>query len=206
MALLAPDRDALFKQFFSHHQRLAMVRTPSLLLFAVVFLMTLLGSQMAHAQSDTTREYQIKAAFLYNFVQFVKWPGTTFSSSDAPFCIGVLGDDPFGSALDDTVQGEAIDGHRLMVVRSPRVEELMGCQVIFVCRSEEGRVDAILSQLSSKPILTVSEGSNFASKGGDIDFYLSSGKVRFEINPQAARQCGLKISSQLLALGKIVQP
>lgn len=206
MALLEPDRDFPNKRHFSHYQRLATLRPPSLLLFAFAFLMTLLASQMSHAQSDNSREYQIKAAFLYNFVQFVKWPGTTFSSSDSPFCIGILGDDPFGSALDDTVQGEAIDGHRLVVVRSPRVEELTGCQVIFVCRSEADRVGTILSQLNSKPILTVSELPNFASNGGDIDFYLSSGKVRFEINPDSARQCGLKISSQLLALGKTVEP
>jgi len=166
----------------------------------------LAGSQMARAQADNTREYQIKAAFLYNFIQFVKWPGTTFSSSDAPFCIGILGDDPFGSTLDDTIQGEAIDGHRLTIMRSPRIEELMGCQMIFVSRSEEGHVDEILSKLSSKAVLTVSEVPNFANEGGDINFYISSEKIRFEINPQAARQAGLKVSSQLLALGKIVAP
>ena len=160
----------------------------------------------ADAQSDTSREYRIKAAFLYNFVQFVRWPATAFSSSDAPFHIGILGDDPFGSALDDTVAGESIDGHRLSVMRSPRIEELEGCQVIFVCRSEGNSLDAILSELKAKPILTVSEVDGFANKGGDIDFYLSGGKVRFEINPQSAQQCGLKISSQLLSLGKIVQP
>jgi len=181
-------------------------RIPSVFLLSVILFLNLCGSPVAQAQSDTTREYQIKAAFLYNFIQFVKWPGTTFPTPDAPFCIGILGDDPFGSALDDTVQGEAIDGHRLMVIRSPRVEELMGCQMIFVCRSEGGHADAILSKLSSKPILTVSEIDGFAGMGGDINFYLSSGKVRFEINPQAARQGGLKISSQLLALGKIVEP
>jgi hypothetical protein len=174
-------------------------------LFLLALTLCFVGLRAAEAQTDTTREYQIKAAFLYNFVQFVKWPGTTFPSSDSPFHIGILGDDPFGSALDDTIAGESIDGHRLSVMRSPRIEELEGCQVIFVCRSEGNNLDAILSQLKSKPILTVSELEGFAGKGGDIDFYLSGGKVRFEINPQSARQCGLKMSSQLLSLGKIVQ-
>src|SRR6202020_197758 len=88
----------------------------------------LFDTRVGHAQADTSREYQIKAAFLYNFVQFVKWPGTTFPTSDSPFYIGILGDDPFGSALDDTVAGEAINGHRLSVIRSPRLDELEGCQ------------------------------------------------------------------------------
>jgi len=174
-------------------------------LFLLALTLCFVGLRAAEAQTDTTREYQIKAAFLYNFVQFVKWPGTTFPSSDSPFYIGILGDDPFGSALDDTIAGESVDGHRLSVMRSPRIEELEGCQVIFVCRSEGNNLDAILSQLKSKPVLTVSELEGFAGKGGDIDFYLSGGKVRFEINPQSARQCGLKMSSQLLSLGKLVQ-
>ena len=91
------------------------------------------------------------------------------------------------------------------MVRAQRIEDLKDCQMIFVCRSEEGHVIEILSQLGSKPILTVSEVESFARNGGDIDFYLSGGKVRFEINPQSAQRCGLKISSQLLSLGRIVQ-
>ena len=178
----------------------------TMVLFLLVLTWCLVDPQVADAQIDTTREYQIKAAFLYNFAQFVKWPGTIFSSSDAPFYIGILGEDPFGSALDDTVTGESIDGHRFVVIRSPRVEELEGCQVIFICRSEANNLEAILSRLKSRPILTVSDVDGFAGMGGDIDFYLSGSKVRFEINPRSARQCGLKMSSQLQALGKIVQP
>jgi len=206
MALLAPVKLTRPQQKSSHLRRNWTRHLPSLLLLFLVLSTGMLGPETARAQSDGNREYQIKAAFLFNFVQFVRWPETAFPSSDAPFYVGVLGDDPFGSVLDDTVQGETINGHRLMVIRSPRIEELKDCQMIFVCRSEGSRVDAILSQLNSRPILTVSEIENFADKGGDINFYLSSDKVRFEINPRAARQCGLKISSQLLSLGKIVEP
>ncbi|MCE0499621.1 MAG: YfiR family protein [Methylacidiphilales bacterium] len=163
------------------------------------------GLEPARAQSDTSKEYQIQAAFLFHFAQFVKWPGNSFTGPDAPFSIGILGDDPFGAVIDATVQGETINNHRLIVVRSQRIEDLEGCQIIFVSRSAEAQVGEILSQLGSRPVLTVSEVESFAHDGGDIDFYLSDGKVRFEINPQAARQCGLKISSQLLALGKIVE-
>jgi hypothetical protein len=165
-----------------------------------------MGGGAVRAQSTASKEYQVKAAFLFNFAEFVKWPQVSFSSPDAPFIIGVLGDDPFGSALDDTVQGETIENHRLSVVRAQRIDDLKGCQMIFISRSEEARLGEILSELGTRPILTVSESENFARDGGDIDFYLTDGKVRFEINPQAARRSGLKLSSQLLTLGRIVGP
>ncbi len=180
-------------------------RTVFLILVALALWISA-SPEEAHAQSVNIREYQIKAAFLFNFLQFVKWPPTTFTTSNAPFKIGILGDDPFGSALDDTVEGEVINGHRLTVVRSPRVEELEDCQMVFVSSSESDHLDEILADLRSKPILTIGEVEDFARKGGDIDFYLAGGRVRFEINPQSARQCGLQISSQLLALGRIVAP
>jgi hypothetical protein len=168
----------------------------------LVVVMALVGP----ARAESSREYQIKAAFLFNFAQFVKWPGDSFTSADAPFCIGILGDDPFGSTLEQITRGEAIDNHRLTVVRAQRIEDLKACQMIFVSRSEGDHLEQILSQLDSKPILTVSEVNSFAHNGGDIGFYLMDGKVRFEINPQSARRCGLKISSQLLNLGKVVEP
>jgi YfiR/HmsC-like len=152
-----------------------------------------------------SKEYQIKAAFLFNFAQFVDWPSAAFAKTNAPFYIGVLGDDPFGAALDATIQDEAIDNHKIIVERSQNIEDLKNCQMIFVSKSEKGRVVKILSELDSKPILTVSEVEGFAQHGGGINFYLAGTKVRFEINPDAAQSDGLRISAQLLSLGKIVQ-
>ena len=170
----------------------------------LVLVLSFATFDLGHAQES--KEYQLKAAFLFNFVQFVKWPPDSFTNDDAPFCIGILGDDPFGAALEETIRGETIDNHRMTVARARRMEDLKDCQMIFVSRSEEGRVGEILSQIGTRPILTVSEVGSFAQDGGDIDFYLSEGKVRFEINPQSAQRCGLRISSQLLSLGKIVKP
>jgi hypothetical protein len=158
----------------------------------------------AWAQESSSKEYQVKAAFLYNFVQFVKWPPGAFTSPDAPLEIGVLGDDPFGGALEDIVHNASVNGHKLVVMHSHSLDDLRGCQLIFVARSEENQMGQILSTTGPRPILTVSEIDRFAENGGDIDFYISDGKVRFEINPGAARHAGLKISSQLLALGRIV--
>lgn len=156
----------------------------------------------AGAQS---REYQIKAAFLFNFAQFVDWPATAFTNGTAPFYIGILGDDPFGAALDETIQGEAINNHKIIVVRSQNVGDLKNCAMIFVSKSEKRHIPEILSDLDSRPILTVSEVDGFAQDGGSINFFLDGTKVRFEINPAASQSDGLKISSQLLSLGKIVQ-
>ncbi len=181
-------------------------REKFLCLLALILGVILPDTNLAQAQSDGSREYQIKAAFLFNFAQFVTWPRSSFPDPDAPFCIGILGDDPFGPALDETIHGEEIDRHRMAVVRGQSIDDLKDCQMIFVSRSEEGRVGEILSELGSRPVLTISEVESFTRSGGDINFYLSDGKVHFEINASSAQHCGLKISSQLLNLGRIVAP
>ena len=158
----------------------------------------------AWAQEGGSKEYAVKAAFLYNFVQFVKWPTGAFSSPGAPLCIGVRGDDPFNGALEEIVRGESVDGHKLMVKHANNLDDLRDCQLIFVTRSQEGQIGQILGTTAPRPVLTVSEIEHFAEDGGDLAFYLSGGKVHFEINSAAARHAGLKLSSQLLAVGRIV--
>jgi hypothetical protein len=155
----------------------------------------------ARAQSN---EYQLKAVFLYNFVQFVEWPPGAFPSAETPLRIGILGNDPFGPALDEAIQNASVNHRRLAVVRSGNLADLQECQLIFVSQSEAGQLPQILAAENSRPILTVSDIDHFAQAGGDIGFFLSDGKVRFAINAGAARQSGLKISSQLLNLGRIV--
>jgi YfiR/HmsC-like len=166
-----------------------------------------LGAVPAHSPAAApTREYEIKAAFLYNFTRFVAWPARAFSGPDAPLAIGVLGDDPFGPALEATIRGEVVRRHPLVVRRSGRIGDLVGCQLIFVSRSESGRLGPIFAALDHRPALTVSDIAGFASRGGVICFYLKGDRVRFMINPAAADRAGLKISSQLLSLGTIVGP
>jgi hypothetical protein len=174
-----------------------------LLLFAWALALAL-SCVPARAQGAATREYQIKAVFLFNFLQFVEWPPEAFSAADTPLRIGVLGDDPFGSALEEAVRDEKVQDRRLEVRRSRRLEDLTDCQLLFICRSEQRRVDEILSALAGRPVLTVSEVDGFARRGGVIAFYPDGKKVRFEINPASARQRGLKMSSELLGLGRLV--
>jgi hypothetical protein len=169
-----------------------------------LFVLMCVGGTNLPAQT-ASKEYQVKAAFLYNFAQFIEWPSTALTNADTPFCIGVLGDDPFGTALEETVQGETINGHKIIVEKAHRVKDLKNCQMIFICKSEKGQLREIMSELDSSAVLTVSEIDGFAASGGVINFYLDGSKVRFEINPATAQHDGLKVSSQLLSLGKIIQ-
>lgn len=173
--------------------------------FWLMLFLLLPGGGVSLFAQATSREYQIKAAFLFNFMQFVEWPPTVFTNADDPFRIGVLGQNPFDAALEETVQGETISNHKIIVEHATQVEDLKNCQLIFISKSEKKHVTEILSALEDKPVLTVSEIEGFAQHGGGINFYLEGNKVRFEVNPDAARHDGLKVSSQLLSLGKIIQ-
>jgi hypothetical protein len=151
-----------------------------------------------------SREYQIKAVFLYNFVQFVEWPDTAFTNAAEPLKIGVLGEDPFGAALDEAVRGETVRSRGLVVKRAQRLAELADCQLVFFAKEEAWQVSAHLDKVSERPLLTVGDTPDFARRGGVIAFYSEGKKIRFELNVGLARKLGLKISSELLELGKIV--
>jgi hypothetical protein len=157
------------------------------------------------AQSDVPKEYQIKAAFLFHFAQFVEWPSMDSTNANDPFVIGVLGENPFGGALDEIVKGETIGSHKIIVQYSRRAEDLKNCRIVFVSKSEKARLPRILEELKGKNLLTVGECSGFDQSGGVMNFYIEDDKVHFEINPDAAGREKLKISSQLFRLGKIVE-
>jgi hypothetical protein len=164
----------------------------------------LLWGQRVSGQPAVSKEYQVKAAFLFNFAQFVEWPPAAFKNPDSPLSIGILGEDPFGSALEETVKGESIRNRKLIIKRSRRAEDLNGCQLVFIAKSEKTKLSDALTKLTGKGILTVSEIEGFGLRGGMFNFFIEGNKVRFEINPAAAQHEGLKISSQLLSLGRIV--
>jgi YfiR/HmsC-like len=151
-----------------------------------------------------SREYQVKAVFLFNFTQFVEWPAEAFADPTAPLVIGVLGEDPFGAFLDETVRGERANGRPLLVERFRRVQEIGNCQVLFISRSESDRLGEILASLAGKPILTVSDIEGFAPRGGVIRLVTVGGKIRLRINLDSARVAKLTISSKLLRPSEIV--
>ncbi len=143
-------------------------------------------------------EYQVKAAFLFNFAKFVEWPDKAFANAKSPIYIGVLGDDPFGGTLDQIVEGETVQERKLIIKRSRQVEDLKGCHLLFISKSEKARIAQILTAVDDASVVTVSEVEGFARRGGVINFFIADDKVRFEVNADTARHKGLKISSQLL--------
>jgi hypothetical protein len=152
-------------------------------------------------QSASTPEYQVKAIFLFNFAQFVEWPPTAFPDRQTPLVIGILGQDPFGAYLDETVRGEKVNNRPLTIRRYRRVEEIQTCHVLFISRSEEGRLDQILASLKYRKILTVADGDSAAQSSVMIRFVTQQNKIRLRINPEAAKAANLTISSKLLRLG-----
>ncbi|WP_176329818.1 YfiR family protein [Thioflexithrix psekupsensis] len=161
-------------------------------------------SGSALANTSVADEYQVKAVFLYNFANFVKWPEKAFSDDDS-FYICVYGKDPFKKNLDIAVQGEKVQGRHILIKRSNLLAELLNCQVLFVSDSEASDLKNILKDIGNRPILTVSDIVDFAQAGGIIEFYLQSSNVRLMVNLAAARQVDLVISANLLRVSKIVK-
>lgn len=168
--------------------------------FLCVLLSACIGAQ---AQEAAPTEYQVKAAFLYNFGKFVEWPPQAQPSNSFTIC--VLGQDPFGPVLDELIKGRSLQGKKLVARRPERVEDAGNCQILFISSSENGRLAQILGALRGRSVLTVGEAERFAHRGGMINFRLEGSKVRFEINLDAAEHEGLTVSSQLLKLATIIR-
>lgn len=169
-------------------------------------LLPLLLSLALPAETPPVREYQVKAVFLYNFAQFVQWPAEALPADGSPLVVGILGNDPFDSYLDEVVEGEKVNGHPLKVVRFKSLEELKDCHVLFVSSSEASRLEPILRTLKTRNILTVGEHELFARLGGMVSFVTKEGKIRFRINLDAVQAADLTMSSKLLRLAEIVSP
>jgi hypothetical protein len=176
---------------------------PFHLIVCVLACLTPLMSPVVDAQG-MANEYQVKAAFLYNFAKFVQWPDGTFANSTSALTVCVLGKDPFGKALDDAILGKRIAEHPAILARGRRIQDLPECQIIFVSASDSPQLPEILRALHGRKALVVGETENFAGAGGAIEFVLEANRVRFAINTDAADRAGLKVSSKLLALATIV--
>ena len=149
-------------------------------------------------------EYQVKGAFLFNFAQFTDWPAHTFSAPDAPFVIGILGQDPYGKFLDEFVQGESIHGHPVVVQRFRSVEDIDNAvHLLFVDKQFDITREDLAHLANNKNILTVSDAPGFAARGGAINFFKENNRVRFEVNVNAAKDAHVILSSKLLRLARI---
>jgi hypothetical protein len=173
-------------------------------LIASVLLIS--AGPVASAQTVISREYEIKAVFLFNFAQFVDWPPEASTSPQAPLIIGVLGDDPFDGFLDDTVRGEKLNARPFVVQRYRRVEDVDDCQVLFISRTTPSQLAHIMAALKGRSILTVGDTEGFYQDGGIIRFVTEKNRIRFRINVDAAESAHLVISSKLLRLAEVATP
>jgi hypothetical protein len=169
---------------------------------AVLAFTLMSGGAVTGSGTDGGNEYEVKAAFLYKFASFVEWLP---EAANKTLCIAVIGDDRFGGALDEVVKGKSVNGRGFSIQRFKSGREAAGCQIVFISGSEKKRVRAILDQLEVPGILTVSEIPGFCEAGGMVNFEILEDKVRFEINPDAAERGGLKVSSKLLSVAKVVR-
>ncbi len=165
-------------------------------------VLTLGLTTVSKADSTTSREYKVKAAFIYNFAKFVEWPAQKLGGDSAPLVIGVLGPNPFGDELENALKGRQINGRPVVVRQFDNLEAAKAAHLLFVSLNDESKLRKALKEYG---VLTVGQSESFARNGGIITFTFEDDKLRFEINVGAAEQAGLKISAQLQKLAKSVR-
>lgn len=157
------------------------------------------------ADSTGSKEYQLKAAFIYNFTKFVEWPPQSFTQTNSPIVIGILGRNPFDDELEKIVKERYVNGRGIVVkhITSPPGPEPF--HLVFVSNGEEEKWAEVLKSFQKTAVLTVGESEKFALSGGMINFIRQADKVRFEINQDSTEEAGLKINAQLLKLATSVR-
>ena len=173
-------------------------------IYIVISLACFLSPLHVFAQ---TSEYTIKAAFLERFTRFIEWPEeSTVSDTTKDFVLGIIGENPFGSILEELYDTQKIKNKRVEILHVSNLNEITGCHLLFISKSEEKELSNILLATKNKPILTISDTNGFAEKGVLINFYLAESKIRFEINEKAVNNSGLSISYHLFNVAKIIKP
>jgi hypothetical protein len=168
-------------------------------------LIILLAFVFSKAKGQQYTEYDLKAAYVYNFSKFVNWPETSFKSETSPFIITVFGDNPITPVLNKALKSKNIKGREIKIRVIYNIEEIGETHILFVSRDAQGQLAQIIKHCENQSILVVGDIiENFCQSGGIINFTAKSSKYRFEINNQAAHNSNLKISSKLLALSRIV--
>ena len=168
-------------------------------------LCLLLAALAARAQPPPSTEYEVKAAFLYNFAKFVEWPADAFADSRSHFVIGIVGSDPFGPGIDRALSNKVVHGRDLDVRRFPDAPPASGCHLLFFSQADSTTLRRNLQSVAGSTVLTVGEASTFLDLGGTIRFVLESNKVRFDIDVASAEAARLRISSKLLRLARVLR-
>jgi hypothetical protein len=157
------------------------------------------------ARAGGASEEQVKAAYLFNFARFVEWPDSAFASSGSPIVIGVIGDESFAGILDKTIAGKRVGDRAVRVEHHSGPETALRSHILFVQSKEVSLLSEVADVMRGRAVFTVADDENFAAHGGVANFFRMDKKVRFAINESAARSAGLKVSSRLLRLAKVLK-
>jgi hypothetical protein len=167
---------------------------------AALIFAAIIGLNLNGLAQQPPSEYEVKAAFLFNFAKFVDWPQEVFADTNSPIVVGVLGKNVFGDSLEKIINDRKVNNRSFQFRKYASVTEVTNCQILFVSSSEKNDFAKILGALHNASILTVSEADGFIQAGGMINFMLQDDKIRFQISDEAAKKARLKISSKLLSL------
>lgn len=155
--------------------------------------------------SQQFTEYELKAAYLFNFGKFVQWPAESFKKPSDPFIIGIYGTNPFGEILQQTIQNKTLQNRPVILVSINNIEDAATCHILFICKTDKLQLKQLLAELHTKPVLTVGDNiEDFCQTGGIINFTSQYSQKRFEINNKASARALLNINSKLLTLSRIV--
>lgn len=174
------------------------------LCFFILFI-DILAISVAHSNAQDTKrgEYEVKAAFIYNFLKFIEWPDKVFTDNPFTMNLCIVGENPFGNAIN-SYQGDKVSNRTIAIKKSESLQDIRNCHVVFISRSEKDRIQQIMKALRGSNILSIGDTDTFEKQGVIINFSIVENKVRFNINVNAARQSGLRISSKLLKLSRAV--
>ena len=181
-------------------------RHPSVVLLLVVSvgLFARIPSSAAGKSSSDGGEYEVKAAFLFHFAQFVEWPPETFKDANAPLTYCMVGEDPFRGVLDQILNGKTIGTRPVRVQHLKEIQKIRECQVLFIGGGDKKRRSEEMASANGSAVLTIGETEHFIQEGGMIGFCMEDNKIRFEINLEATEVANLKVSSRLVALARRV--
>jgi hypothetical protein len=182
-------------------KRLAIMRALYVTLAAAIASLSLVAIAAIASPAGEPTEYAVKAAFLFKFGAFVDWPAGAFENPGAPLVIGIVGEDPFGEALDTVVANHTIAGRPVVIQRGRQIDQIRNEHILFISQSEKGRMNPILANLAGKNVLTVAE---FQNPNIIIQFVVENDKVRFDVNLAQAERAGIKLSSKLLSVARHV--
>lgn len=169
-------------------------------LHSLVLVTTIAHVNLALAVEESA----VKAAFIEKLTRYIEWPNGINNSEDSRFTICVIGKDTLNGSLNELAEITEVKGRRLAIHYLKQIDEINGCNSLFISSSYSNHLTEVLKHISSRPILTLADSEGFASKGVMINFFFDGGRLRFEINPEAARSAGIKVGARVLKLARIV--